>query len=69
MNDLQIRGDYSVNIGQILTLEMLPVLCRPVWLLGKSHVIFFLVKKKKKKRKEKINTFARSLVLKACQFA
>ena len=52
MNDLQIRGDYSVNISQILTLEMLPVLCRPVWLLGKSHVIF-LVKKKKKKNEKK----------------
>ena len=65
MNDLQIRGDYSVNISQILTLEMLPVLCKPVWLLGKSHVIFLV----KKKNREKINTFARSLVLKACQLA
>ena len=66
MNDLQRRGDYSVNISQILTLEMLPVLCKPVWLLGKSHVIFLV---KKKKNREKINTFARSLVLKACQLA
>ena len=65
MNDLQIRGDYSVNISQILTLEMLPVLCKPVWLLGKSHVIFLV----KKKNREKINTFARSLALKACQLA